>query len=159
MVKNSLLFLISILLCSCASSRFDTTDVDLNITPKQAIDNGTTGEQVLWGGVILSAENLKDFTQLEVLAYPLDSWHQPDIFQAAQGRFFAIQPGFMEVANLQSGREITIKGQLQSPIEGSLGEQSYTYPAIIIKQHHLWRKRSRESDDHLHFGIGVIFGR
>jgi outer membrane lipoprotein len=154
------LLLVLGLLTSCATSpKLNTEGIDLGITPQRAVaDNATLqGRSVLWGGVIVNSANLKEKTQIEILAYPLDSDQRPDLDKNPLGRFLAQQEGYLETSDYSQGRLITVSGKIGKNLDGRIGETDYTYPVIQIKQHYLWPKRSNEPESSVHFGIGVIF--
>ncbi len=155
------LILAFILLQACATTpKFDTSDVNLDITPQQASDStdALQGIRVLWGGVIIASSNLKDATQLEVLAYPLAPNQRPDIDKAPLGRFLARQTGYLETTDYAQGRLITLSGLLREPREGRIGESEYIYPVVEIDRLHLWPKqRGGSPETRFHFGLGVIF--
>ncbi len=160
--KFSFMLLSAMLLCACASApKFDTNNINLNITPQQALVETTQlqGTAVLWGGVIIASSNLKQATQFEILAYPLDSKQRPDPKKTPQGRFLALQPGYLETSDYNQGRLISLSGTLQQNRTGRVGETEYTYPVIEIRQLHLWPKRSESPDTRFHFGIGVMFSK
>lgn len=163
MKKNYLilhgLILVAIFLVGCAATKaFDTEGVDLNLTPKRAgVESETLqGKTVLWGGVIIASTNLKDSTQIEILAYPLDSSQRPMIGELAQGRFLAIQPGYLEATDYTQGRQITIKGTLGATRTGRVGESEYVYPVVNTSQHLLWPKEGEFVEPRVRFGIGVM---
>src|SRR4051812_8154911 len=80
-IKSYLAGFISLgLLSGCATSpKWDVGAVDKNLTPAKAVTDmaAARGRIVQWGGVIIGAQNLKDATQVEVLAYPLDKSGRP----------------------------------------------------------------------------------
>lgn len=153
-------FLYILLMTACGTSpEFDTSGIDLDITPQHAADNTEIleGSQILWGGIIISSTNLKDETQIEVLAYPLASRYRPDIDLEPLGRFLAIQPGYLETRNFAQGRLITVSGVLQKNRIGRIGESEYTYPVINISQLQLWKTQRQSSEPSVHIGVGVMF--
>ena len=154
------LFFATVVLAACATApKFDTSGMDLSISPQQAVAESKTlqGVQVLWGGVIISSANLKDVTQFEILAYPLSSDQKPDTGRDPLGRFLAIQEGYLETSDYAQGRLITITGTLQDKRSGRIGETEYIYPVLNINQLHLWKKRGDSSEPQFHIGIGVMF--
>jgi outer membrane lipoprotein len=61
-----ILLLAALVLTACASSpKFDTSGIDTSITPQVAVEKikSLQGVSVLWGGVIIASNNLKDSTQ------------------------------------------------------------------------------------------------
>ena len=116
---------LALLLVSCASTpAFNTEGVDMALTPKRAVAESASlqGKSVLWGGIIIAGTNLKDSTQFEILAYPLDSYQRPISSEMALGRFLAIQPGYLETTDFEQGRQITVQGTLGAVRSGRVGE-------------------------------------
>jgi len=145
----------------CATGpRFDTRGVNAHITPATAVKDAAAvrDRRVLWTGMILNSRNLKDHTEMEVLAYPADSHHKPDLDREPLGRFLLEQPGYLETADYAQGRLITVVGVIGRAREGRIGEASYTYPVLTAAQLHLWPKseRGQGAEPRIHFGIGVI---
>lgn len=158
-MQNKLLslFLISLLLSCAASPNFDTTQVDQSLTPRSVIAEPaiSQGKIVLWGGTILDTRNLKDATQIEVLAYPLNSFHQSMQESKPLGRFIIHHQGYLEPATYAQGRQLTVLGSVSDSKSGKVGESNYDYPVINAHQLHLWSPDSEESKTTFHFGIGV----
>lgn len=155
------LSLAATLIQACATTpKFDTGDISPDITPRQAAEQASSlqGTRVLWGGVIIASNNLETATQLEVLAYPLNSRQRPDTDEAPLGRFLARQTGYLETTDYAPGRLISVSGTVQQTRQGRIGESEYTYPVIQIDQLHLWPKQGGASPQtRFHFGIGVMF--
>lgn len=154
------LTLVTLLLSACASTpKFDTGGIDLTVTPQRAVAQAEAlqGAPLLWGGVIINSSNLQDATQLEILAYPLQSDQRPDTNQTPLGRFIAQQDGYLETSDYAQGRLITVKGTLLPSRAGHIGESEYTYPVLHATQLHLWPKRGSAPETRVHFGIGVLF--
>lgn len=147
-----------LVLAGCATKpKFDLSDVDLNVTPTQATAqiDGVRGRKVQWGGTLISTRNLKDSTELEVLAYPLDDAGRPRLRETALGRFLALQTGYLESADYAPGRLVTIVGRIQGTRAGRVGEADYTYPILAVEQLHLWPKPEEQTEPRFHFGVGV----
>ncbi|MDH5472346.1 MAG: Slp family lipoprotein [Gammaproteobacteria bacterium] len=146
------------LLNGCATTpAFDTSKVDASLTPKSVIAEQkiNLGKQVLWGGVILSIKNLKDSTQIEVLAYPLDSYHAPQKDKDPLGRFIIKQPGYLEPTSYAQGKMVTVSGEIKTIQKGSVGESEYSYPVIYSQQLHLWTTDTGRVKTSFHLGIGI----
>ncbi|MEW5755108.1 MAG: Slp family lipoprotein [Pseudomonadota bacterium] len=152
--------LATLLLTACATTpKMDTTGIDLSVTPQRAVAEAQAlqGAPLLWGGVIINSANLKDTTQLEILAYPLQSDQRPDTDQTPLGRFIAQQDGYLEISDYAQGRLVTVKGTLLPSRAGRIGETEYTYPVLHATQLHLWPKRGSAPETRVQFGIGVLF--
>jgi outer membrane lipoprotein len=163
MLRHVNLFVIlPLLLSACAGSpSYDRYGADGALTPQSvaARPQLATGKQVLWGGVILKTVNLEDRTQLEVLAYPLDSSERPKIDDVPLGRFILEQDGYLEPANYANQRQITVVGTVAGTLPGKVGDADYNFPLVTGKQHTLWPRYRGDSRSNIHFGIGVGSGR
>lgn len=158
-MRNLRLLFIPLLLAACATTpKFETSGLDLKITPQQVVESSGSarGSRVLWGGVIIATSNLRQATQFEILAYPLDGDQRPDTGKAPLGRFIARQEGYLESSLYSQGRRLTVSGELQESHTGRIGEADYTYPVLRIEQLQLWPRRGESSEPQFHFGVGVM---
>ena len=143
----------------CATAPdFYLDDVDQSLQPRDVVSHleNSRGKSVLWGGVIINSTNVKDGTQLEVLAYPLKGDLKPDTNQGALGRIIVLHDGYLETLDYVAGRQVTVKGNVLETREGSVGEAVYTYAVVHVKQLHLWPQVDDEASGRVHFGIGVM---
>ena len=153
--------LLALALSGCAQRpSFDSTQVVPSLTPQQAIAEKTSqlGKQVIWGGMIIHANNLADGARLEILAYPLDTNHAPRLNQPPLGRFLLHHPGYLEPIDYAAGRRLSVHGEFIRVEEGTVDQSPYRYPVLKSHQVHLW-PRGEPSQPRLHFGVGVVFGR
>ncbi|OGI43664.1 MAG: hypothetical protein A2150_02245 [Candidatus Muproteobacteria bacterium RBG_16_64_11] len=160
MPRPGLLLMLAAVLAACAGApAFDTAGVDHTLTPGMAAaDAGARGRQVQWGGVIVAASNLKDSTQLEVLAYPLTDGGAPDPQREALGRFLVLRPGYLETADFAPGRAVTAVGAILETRRLRIGDGEHTVPVLSAGQLRLW-PRGYDSAPQLHFGFGISIGR
>jgi outer membrane lipoprotein len=145
-----LLLAASLLVASCASTgeRCRQPIGDRSLTPAIAATGaGHSGESITWGGTLVSAKNLADATDLEVLAYPLDDCGRPLLGEPTQGRFIIRRPGYLETADLAPGRRLTASGRIIASAEGRIGEAEYRFPVLEDAAPTLWPER-----DELGFG-------
>jgi len=156
-----LLLLAALLLGGCAT-RFDIGAAEYRVTPQQAANNIVLvqNKTIAWGGIIVASKNLVSQTQLEVLSYPLDGNGRPDREATAGGRFIALHPGYLELANFAEGRLVTMTGTVSETRAGSVGEAHYVYPVLAIKTLFLWPTPEEEATKpQFHFGVGVGISR
>ncbi|MEE9332865.1 MAG: Slp family lipoprotein [Granulosicoccaceae bacterium] len=152
-------------LVSCATNPvFDVDSIDvLNQNPHSivAATNEECGDvpsgKVIWGGVIVSAHNLSDRTQLEILSYPLSNYQRPLTDEKPTGRFLIQSAGYLELASYQQGRLITVLGSVQDVTQGTVGDSDYQYPTITSNELHLWLT-DKPAKTGVVFGIGISLG-
>ncbi len=121
-------------------------------------DPSVKGQVLTWGGSIVSIKNLKDRTLLEVMAYPLNSDGKPRLDRQSQGRFIADYKGFLEPAEYQVGRLVTVTGPMLGYTDGKVGEADYRYPAIAAEQLRLWPKETTRNWRRPAVSVGIGFG-
>lgn len=158
MVDKYLPLLFFSLLLGCASApEFDTTQVDHSLTPQSVIAEAelSRGKVALWGGTILDTRNLKESTQIEILAYPLSSSYRPQLDSKPLGRFIVQQQGYLEPTNYAQGRQVTVLGGVSDSQSGKVGESSYTYPVISATQLYLWPQDEDRNRTSFQFGVGI----
>lgn len=155
-------FLFSLLIMTgCASSpKFDNEKYNQVMTPEQvSLDpESYMDNSVLWGGMLIATTNLEQGTQLEVLAYPLQSNQRPDIDRNPIGRFLIVSPDFLEPIDYAQGRTITVIGDLDEVRTGQVGATEYQYPVVNVEQIHLWSKFEGLGAPQVHFGVGLFYG-
>lgn len=153
--------LLLVALSGCATAPLSTEGVADDITPASAAAEpaAADGRIVLWGGVIVAAENLEERTRLEIVGYPLDRRSQRPLLEGEPlGRFLAYRDGYLETAEFGAGRRVTVRGTVTGTERGRVGEAGYTYPTMRIDALELWPQRQEQREGpRFHFGIGVIF--
>ncbi len=158
MINKFVFFTVFSLLASCASTPdFDTSQVDLSLTPQSVIAEPelNRGKIVVWGGTILNTQNLKDATRIEILAYPLNSSHRPILENKPLGRFIIQHQGYLEPTTYAQGQVLSVLGKVSGSQTGYVGESTYTYAIINSKQLHLWSQESGRNRTSFHLGIGI----
>ncbi|MDH5425894.1 MAG: Slp family lipoprotein [Gammaproteobacteria bacterium] len=155
-IKLSLLIFIALQISCATAPKFDTKNIELSLTPEQVVNDtvSTRGKTILWGGTILDIRNLKNETQIEILAYPLNTYHRPLTGKKPLGRFILLQTGYLEPASYAQGEKLTVIGKVSGTRSGKVGDTQYTYALIKAQQLHLWPDDS-ESTTRFHFGIGI----
>ena len=160
-VRIAVFVLLTGLLLGCAQRpSFDTSQVSPTLSPQQALAEETSqqGKQILWGGMIIHANNLADGARLEILAYPLDGNHAPRLDRPPMGRFLLRHDGYLETVDYAPGRRLTVHGDFVRIEEGMVDQSPYRYPVVQARELHLW-PRGEPAQPRLNFGIGVVFGR
>jgi len=97
------------------------------------------GEIFVIGGEVLSAKRLDNSTQIEVLQLPLTRNLKPEeSLQKSEGRFIAIQEGFLDPATLPFGTRVTVVGEVSGMMTLPFDETTYDFPTLVIKQLTVW---------------------
>lgn len=155
------LLLIALLLTACASSPKVATDAERGITPTEAVSLDLSGAQtpLQWGGVIVETHNLANNTELQILAYPLNSSGRPEVSDSPTGRFIVQKAGYLESVDYRKGRQVTATGKLAEKRTGKVGEAAYTFPVLLADELVLWPEQStRKANPRVNFGLGVGSG-
>ncbi len=148
-------------LTACAPGPLSVEGADLDLEPSdvQAQPSAAQGKTIVWGGKIVSSKNLAERTRLEIVAYPTRARAQrPDTEQQPMGRFRAYESGYLETAEYEPGREITLRGVITGTEEGPIDEVTYTFPTVDVEAIKLWQPRAevRRDEPRFHIGIGVF---
>ncbi len=99
-----------------------------------------TGAMVIWGGSIIQTLNTKEGTDILVLETPLGYEERPEGTRYSQGRFIAKTASYLDPEVYKPGRRVTVAGEVIGKEAKPLGNTSYTYPVVMIKEIHLWRR-------------------
>jgi outer membrane lipoprotein len=149
--RNVFWLLVVLLIAGCASQRVVPDEleplVDRAVTFAEVVaaPESYQGRVLVLGGEVLKAKRLKDGTQIELLQLPLDKNERPILDrQQSQGRFFAIQPEFLDPATIVAGTKMTIVGEVSGAKTDHLDDVEYRYPVVIVKHLHTWQEQSQE---------------
>lgn len=129
--------------CAPAALREVSREVTPGITVVQVASDPAPfiGKKVLWGGIIVSSENLAKETRLDIVEIPLTKVMRPGNPDRSRGRFIALHKGFLDTAIYANGREITLAGEIAGTRKGKIGEMDYTFPVLKGIKLHLWQPR------------------
>lgn len=159
LIRRSLV-LIAVLVLSACSSEPVVPVADRTITPQQATTSQTApGDSLLqWGGLIIESRNLRDATEIQILAYPLKEDGRPDIEASSTGRFIALHHGYLELEEYMVGRQVTATGRLSEIRKGMVADSSYLFPVLISDDIALWPETKPGQRPRIHFGFGASSG-
>jgi outer membrane lipoprotein len=156
-----LLPVLLLLLSACSTTIQRPVMGERDITPQMAVQDPDPlhGKVIEWGGAVVEAHNLRDTTELQILAYPLKKNGQPDLDKSPTGRFIAVSKGYLETADYKRGRQVTMSGVLKGIRRGKVGEHDYLFPVLELNELLLWPLPSRSSSrTGVHFGFGAGSG-
>ena len=153
-------FLLALAACAPAPI-YKTAGNTLAATPAQVAQTPEqySGNAVVWGGRIVHVSNFPDRSEIEILAYPLDSSQRPRANDSGNGRFIAVLRGYAEPLDYPAGALMTIDGKLNGTRAGKVGEADYLFPLIDVAQSHVWTaEEMQKGRSNVHFGLGVGVG-
>lgn len=149
-------------IAACAPAPiYRTGPSSVTATPEQVATSPQNfqGLEVVWGGTVVSVQNRPDHSDIEILAYPLDSSQRPRLKQPALGRFVAIVAGFVDPLNFPAGAPVTLRGTLDGARGGMVGDANVTFPLVRSDAIHRWTaEEMRAGHPNVNFGIGVGIG-
>ncbi len=159
MRKIILIFVIVLFLSGCAHviSQELREQTDKGLTTEMLFKNPEAYKEkvVILGGIIISTQNSKKGTYVEVLQAPLDYRGRPEDTDFSYGRFIIYYEEYLDAAIFSKGNAITVGGKVLGKTIRPLGEIQYTYPLIYAKEIHLF---GQESTSPIYFSIGVFSG-
>ena len=136
-------FTLAVLLSACSSHIPPEIKQPLDGAPSVPEVRGSASEHISknirWGGVILGTENKAKSSWVTVLAFPLNSYGEPQKDQQSQGRFIAVIDQFLEPTVYSHDRKITVTGKLLRTETQKVGEFPYEYPIVQVEQFYLWQ--------------------
>jgi len=165
LVRVSLAAAMLVTLSSCARSAHQTgqdlldkvipahlqEQVDESVTFSQlrATPENYIGRTVMFSGISMKAQRVKDHTEIEVLQLPTNQGMTPsDRKSESEGRFIATKSGeFLDPAIIEKGSPLTVVGDVKGTTTKALDEGQYVYPVIEIKHLVDWNEiRTRDMD-------------
>jgi outer membrane lipoprotein len=81
-----------------------------------------SSSEVVWGGRVVHVSNFPGHSEIELLAYPLDSSQRPRANDSGSGRFIAVLRGYAEPLDYPAGALMTVDGKLNGTRAGKVGE-------------------------------------
>lgn len=120
------------------------------------------GDVVIWGGVVVETINHKKGSELVVLETPLDYEGEPKDSEYSRGRFIGVTSGYLDPAMYAKGRKVTVAGNVINPERRKIGEMTYKYPVVEIREIHLWAVQKVYYPPYYYgygwFGYGPYYG-
>ncbi len=151
-----------LMLAACAPAPIYKTSADVvTAVPFQVAQSpeNFNNRDVVWGGRIVQVKVLADHSEVELLAYPLDSSQRPKANDSGNGRFIAVMPGYVEPLDYPAGALMTVAGKLDGSRAGKVGEAEYVFPLVGVAQSHVWTAEElRKGRSNVHFGVGLGVG-
>ncbi|MGR8981608.1 MAG: Slp family lipoprotein [Gammaproteobacteria bacterium] len=93
---------------------------------------------VRWGGTIIDVENEQNFSLVQVMSYPLNSFGRPMLDDPYEGRFLIKSPEFLDPSVYTKGKEMTVAGAIAGDTERRVGKKILRLPVVNANVIHLW---------------------
>ena len=152
----------ALVLAACAPAPiYKTSGAAVTAAPFQVAQSpeNFSNREVIWGGRIVQVKVFADHSEIELLAYPLDSSQRPKANDSGNGRFIAVMPGYVEPLDYPSGALMTVDGKLNGSRAGKVGEADYVFPLVSVAQSHVWTaEEMNKGRNNVHFGVGLGVG-
>lgn len=152
----------SLLLAACAPAPIYKGSAGMTAaTPSQVVQapERYSQDSVVWGGRIVQVSNFSDHSEVELLAYPLDSSQRPKATDSGNGRFIAVMQGYVEPIDYPPGALMTVSGKLNGSRAGQVGQANYVFPLVSVARSHVWTAAEMSKGrNNFHFGLGVGVG-
>lgn len=107
-----------------------------------AVKAGLTQGPARWSGVIAKVQNNSKDTRLEIVYFPAGGSGRPLVEKNTEGRFVAYVSGFLDPVVYQTGKQVTVLGQLAPFEQGKVDNYHYSYPVLQQAKVHLWPKQT-----------------
>lgn len=109
-----------------------------NITPLQALEKDSVGDEVRWGGPILSVEPKQDRTCFRMLSFFLGANGEPHLQNQPKGHFLACAKGYYDPAIYAPRRTMTIVGTVGPPQTVKLSSVEHQVATVDVQAVKLW---------------------
>jgi outer membrane lipoprotein len=150
--------LIVVLATAAATAGCATTPLDRTMPPpnQTVADIGLhLGREVTWGGLVVETTNFERYSEIEVLAFPLDRRSRPRPGQLDEGRFVVLRHGFLDPGIYAPGRFITVTGRINGDRRGHLRQAPYVWPELDATEILLWPTDFQRPPVRFSIGVGV----
>ena len=109
-----------------------------NITPDQALQTSAVGDEVRWGGPILSVDPKEDKTCFRMLSFFLGANGEPHLQNQPQGHFLACAKGYYDPAIYAPRRTMTVVGTVGPPLTVKVNNVEHQVATVDVQAVKLW---------------------
>jgi outer membrane lipoprotein len=131
--------------CAIVPNEIDVNEseklVSFEAVSKDKENLSAKGEKARWGGKIVSVVNKKDVSEIEIVYFPENRYGKPVTGDDSSGRFKAVVEGFIDPVVFESGRLITVVGEVGDITLDIIGEQEYQYPTLKAQGYYMWKEK------------------
>ena len=121
-------------------------DRSISFADLRSSPNNYLGRTVLFGGIAMKSQRMKDRTEIEILQLPMVARMPSEQRSQSEGRFIAVRTGeFLDPAIIEQDSPLTVVGEVKGAVTRPLDEGEYQYPVLEIKHLVNWKElQSRE---------------
>jgi outer membrane lipoprotein len=109
-----------------------------DITPQQAVERNSTGDEVRWGGPILSVAPKQGETCFRMLSYFLGANGQPHLQDQPQGHFLACVKGYYDPVVYAPRRLMTVVGTVGPSQTVKVDDVEHQVATVEVQAVKLW---------------------
>lgn len=145
--------------CSTTSPSIKSAPTD-DVQLKQVVldvDN-SIGKPVRWGGKVIKVNNDDNFSTIQMVQFPLNSFGKPVTTKTSQGRFVSQSPAFLDPVIFEEGTLVTFFGTVRSAEMIKVDQRSLLMPIVDINEFHIWPERNKDLA-HSHYYLSPYHGR
>lgn len=125
--------------CSSAPVTIQHAPSD-DIQLKQVVPdvNAHIGDPVRWGGKIIEVKNHQDYSQIQLVQFPLNRYGRPVEADNSQGRFFVRSHDFLDPEIFTIGSMLTVYGKITDQATITVDQKNLTLPVVEIIDDQRW---------------------
>ena len=139
MKRVIMLGLTGLLLVGCSSVPKELAyEPESQLVAYQPALQGMEGKPARWSGVISAVHNEQDQSIIEVVYLPLKANGVPTQTEQSPGRFLAVMKGFVDPTLYAKGRNLTVLGTLDKPVDSQIGDHKYRFSVLKVTASKLW---------------------
>ncbi|MCX4193639.1 Slp family lipoprotein [Methylophaga sp. OBS1] len=99
-------------------------------------------EAVRWGGKIIEVNNEQNYTQIQLIQFPLNRYGRPVESDDSQGRFLVKSDAFLDPAIFTTGSMLTVYGRIIDKKLIKVDQRTLTLPVVTIIDSQRWPANS-----------------
>lgn len=140
--RTILPFILFLSLSACVNpiSREAREHLDNEVTFAMVAENPSAyiDKHLMLGGVIISVDDDKQGSVMELMEWRLNSWGEPLSLDDAGRRYLVKSSRTIDPERYAKGRLVTLAGVTLGSEMRLLGEHPYQYPVFAVEEMHLW---------------------
>jgi outer membrane lipoprotein len=140
-MKAFLIASLAIFITACSSAPATIQHAprsDIQLKSVSANVEAHIGEAVRWGGKIIEVKNEQNFSQIQLVQFPLNRYGRPVESNESQGRFLVRSKDFLDPEIFTTGSMLTVYGKISEKTTLKVDQKTLTLPVIDIIDSQRW---------------------